>query len=172
MRRPLKLPSRSIRAQAEGRALFNEARSRETANFFTFGYSGRTVQQMIDLLTEAGVRSILDIRFSPISLYRPEFSKRNFQRLVEGAGFQYLHVPKLGVPRDIRAKAIAAGTRDVIWEWYDKHGVEPFLQNLHEFLNFAEHPVALMCVEADPQECHRHRLFQALEAHGLRGFDL
>ncbi len=105
-------------------------------------------------------------------MYRPELSKNNFQRMVEQAGLQYLHVPKLGVPRDIRAKAMAAGNRDVIWDWYDKHVVEPFLRkNLHEFLNL-EHPIALMCVEVDPKECHRHRLFQALEDHGLRGFDL
>lgn len=152
--------------------LFNEARSPEAADFFTFGYSGRTAQEMIDLLSVASVRSVLDIRFSPVSMYRPEFSKGNLQRLVEGAGFQYVHVPKLGVPRDIRARAMATGTRDIIWEWYDKHSVEPFLRNLHEFLNFVEHPVVLMCVEADPRECHRHRLFQALEAQGLRGFDL
>jgi hypothetical protein len=30
----------------------------------------------------------------------------------------------------------------------------------------------MMCMEADPVECHRHRLFLALEKQGLRGFDL
>jgi len=29
-----------------------------------------------------------------------------------------------------------------------------------------------MCVEADPTECHRHLLFQALEDNGLQGYDL
>ncbi|HYB89609.1 MAG TPA: DUF488 domain-containing protein [Candidatus Binataceae bacterium] len=169
--RPLKLPSRSARKQAESKALFNEARDAATANFFTLGYSGRTAQDVVDLLTGAGVRSVIDIRFTPISMYRPEFSRRNFKRLIEAAGFQYLHVPGLGVPRDIRAKALATGNRETIWEWYDTYRVEPFLRNLHDFLNL-EHPVALMCVEADPRECHRHRLFQALENHGLRGFDL
>jgi hypothetical protein len=35
--------------------------------------------------------------------------------------------------------------------------------------NCVDHPVALMYVEIDPREYHRHRLFLALEAHGLRG---
>jgi uncharacterized protein (DUF488 family) len=121
----------------------------------------------------AKVRSLIDIRFSPVSMYRPELSKGNLQRFVEQAGVHYLHMPSLGVPRHIRAKAIETGTRDVIWEWYDAHIVATFMrQKLHRFLNFADHPVALMCTEADPTECHRHRLFQALEDHGLQGFDL
>jgi uncharacterized protein (DUF488 family) len=170
--RPLKLPTRTARAQAESKEKWNEARSRDLANFFTIGYAGRTAKQLIEMMIEVGVRSVIDIRFNPISMYRPELSKANLQRTVERAGLQYLHVQKLGVPRDIRAKAIAVGDREVIWTWYDRYVVEPFLgKNLHEFLNL-EHPVALMCVEADPQECHRHRLFLALEEQGLAGFDL
>ena len=33
-------------------------------------------------------------------------------------------------------------------------------------------PLALMCVELDPHECHRHRLCLALERAGYRSFDL
>lgn len=106
-------------------------------------------------------------------MYRPELSKNNLRALIAAAGMHYLHLPELGVPRDIRAKAISAGTRDVIWEWYDEHVVEPYVgRNLHRFLNSLEHPVAMMCAELDPTECHRHRLFVALEVQGLRGFDL
>ena len=62
----------------------------------------------------------------------------------------YLHCPQCGVPKDVRAKAIATGTRDTIWEWYDEHVVERFFaRNLHRFLNL-DHPVAMMCMEADP----------------------
>jgi Protein of unknown function, DUF488 len=87
-------------------------------------------------------------------------------------GIEYLHIPQWGVPRVVRAQAIEAGSREPIWEWYDANVVEPFFaRNLHRFLNM-EHPLAMMCMEADPVECHRHRLFLALEKQGLRGFDL
>lgn len=135
------------------------------------GYEGRPVSELIALLQEVEVQSLVDIRYAPVSMYRPEVSKENFRRAVEAAGIHYLHVPELGVPKDIRAKAIGMGTRDVIWDWYDTYVVDVFSKNLHWFLNI-EHPVALMCVEADPTECHRHRLFLALEKQGLRGFDL
>jgi len=104
-------------------------------------------------------------------MYKPELSKSNFRRIIEAAGLTYHHLPHLGVPRHVRARAIYSGTRDTIWEWYDSI-VVPKLTLSWFFNNIAEHPVAFMCVEADPGECHRHRLFQALEDRQLRGFDL
>jgi uncharacterized protein (DUF488 family) len=172
MHRPLKLPAKTGRQRAESKALWNEARSAEQADFFTLGYEGRTTDELIASLTLAGVRTLVDIRFTPLSMYRPELSKANFQRHIETAGMSYLHCPDCGVPKDIRARAISAGTRDPIWDWYDANVVSRlFGYNLHWFLNL-DHPVAMMCVECDPEECHRHRVFMALEKSGLRGFDL
>lgn len=169
----LKLPSASAKQQHENRLLWNDARSPEKADFFTIGYTGRKLDEMIEVMQNAGVRCLVDIRQNPVSMYRPELSKNNLKRHLEEHGLEYLHCPDLGVPRDIRAKAMETGTRDVIWDWYDANVVDQFIgSNLHRFFNYAEHPIALMCVETDPRECHRHRLFMALESKGLRGFDL
>lgn len=128
--------------------------------------------QIVASLTSAGVRTLIDIRHTPLSMYRPELSKGNLQRTIQDAGIVYLHCPGCGVPKDIRAKAIASGTRETIWEWYDANVVSRYFGlNLHWFLNL-EHPAAMMCVEHDPEECHRHRIFMALERNGLRGYDL
>jgi uncharacterized protein (DUF488 family) len=172
MIRPLKLPSRPARVRAESKALWNEARSVDTADFFTIGYEGRSTEDLLAALRQAGIRLLLDVRHSPVSMYRPELSKNNFRALLAREGFDYLHIPQWGVPRPVRAQAIEAGSREPIWRWYDENVVEPFFgRNLHRFLNM-EHPLAMMCMEADPCECHRHRLFLALEKQGLRGFDL
>jgi uncharacterized protein (DUF488 family) len=170
--RPLKLPSRSARVRAESKALWNEARSVAGADFFTIGYEGRSTPDLLAALQSAGVQLLLDIRHSPVSMYRPELSKRNFCEILAQKGMEYLHVPQWGVPRPIRAQAIEAGSREPIWQWYEANVVEPFFaRNLHRFLNLGN-PLAMMCMEADPCECHRHRLFLALEKQGLRGFDL
>lgn len=130
------------------------------------------MEQLLHALKHAHVKCVLDIRYNPVSMYRPELSKSNFQRSIEAAGLIYFHARDWGVPRDIRAKAMDSGTRETIWEWYDECVVEPFFhRNLHRFLN-QEHPVAMMCTECDPTECHRHRIFLALERQGLSGFDL
>lgn len=170
----LSLPSAPLREQLEGRTAWNKTRSRDTAHFFTLGYTGRKIDELMAAMLGADVKTLLDIRQNPVSMYRPELSKGNLKARVESAGIVYVHAPDLGVPRDIRAKAIESGTRETIWRWYDEHVIGPRFgrNNLHWFLNGFELPAALMCVEIDPHECHRHRLSRALEQRGLKGFDL
>jgi uncharacterized protein (DUF488 family) len=169
----LKLPSASAKQQTEKKAVWNDTRSAETADFFTFGYTGRKIEEITAALQQHGVSTLVDIRHNPVSMYRPELSKTNLARLLKDKGIQYVHFPQLGVPRDIRAKAIETGNRDVIWKWYDENVAGPFLgRNLHLFMNGFEHPIALMCTEIDPHECHRHRLSLALEQMGMKSFDL
>lgn len=172
-RNRLNLPSASPKDQSNGKDIWNETRSTDDADFFTLGYTGRKTDEIIAVLKKFGVQTLIDIRYNPVSMYRPELSKSNLADLLRRHGIAYSHVPQLGVPRDIRAKAIETGSRDIIWEWYDDHVVEPFFgRNLHFFINAFEHPVALMCTEIDPKECHRHRVSLALEGMGMRGFDI
>jgi len=169
----LNLPTTTVKQQIESKGFWNDCRSAETADFFTLGYSGRKTDEIISTLKQYSIRTLVDVRQNPVSMYRPELSKRNLAQLLQSHGICYAHLPELGVPRDIRAKAIESGTRDVIWDWYDEHVVAAFLgRNLHFFFNGFEHPIALMCTEIDPQECHRHRICLALEQMGMRGFDL
>src|SRR5436309_11615699 len=100
----LALPSASAKVQTEQRHLWNEARSPETADFFTVGYTGRRTDELLDALVANGVRTLVDIRYNPVSMYRPDLSKANLGKLVEARGLNYVHLPELGVPRDIRVK--------------------------------------------------------------------
>jgi len=167
----LNLPTAPVKQQIANRVLWNDSRSEQTADFFTLGYTGRKTEDILESLKKHGVQTLVDIRQNPVSMYRPDLSKNNLARLLEQNGILYAHVPEFGVPRDIRAKAIATGTRDVIWSWYDENVLGTVL-DLHFFMNGFEHPVALMCTEIDPHECHRHRLSLKLEEMGLNGFDL
>ena len=172
MTRPLKLPTKAARARAESKALWNEGCSPEHANFFTVGYEGRTTKDLFDRLVGSGVQCVLDIRFNPVSMYRPDLSKRNLQASLEHIGISYFHLREWGVPRDVRARAIESGTRETIWQWYDECVIGPhFGRNLHRFLTLG-YPVAMLCMECDPTECHRRRISMALENQGLHGYDL
>ena len=159
--------------QKRGRELWNESRSICDAQFFTLGYGGRSLHEIVVALQEAKVRTLFDIRENAISRFRPEFNKAHLQRFLERQGIHYKHIPSLGVPQKIRVPAINKGQRDTIWPWYDKHVIPGYLGNhLNGFLNSSEHPIAMMCVEANPEDCHRHRLCLELEARGMRGYDL
>lgn len=173
MAKRIELPTRPKSVQVRNKACWNEGRAPDEADFFTFGYSGRPTHEILETLKLAGVSTVVDIRFTPLSMYKPDFSKRNLERIFTKHGLHYLHLQRLGVPREIRARAAEVGDLKVIWDWYDDAVVGTFIgRNLNEFFNIAEHPLALMCTEFDPSACHRHRLFQALEDQGLQGFDL
>jgi hypothetical protein len=63
--RPLKLPTKSARERAQSKALWNEARLPERADFYTIGYEGRATKDLFGALTGANVQCVLDIRFNP-----------------------------------------------------------------------------------------------------------
>lgn len=167
------LPTDSVRVQLQKKAAWNESRSLDDADFYTIGYAGRNTDDFLTSLKAVGVVSLVDIRANPVSMYKPDFSKGNLKRLLEEQGINYYHQGSLGVPRDIRARAVGQADRSVIWDWYDSNVVRRIAgRNLHWFLNALEHPVALMCTELDPTSCHRHRLALGLEGQRLQGFDL
>ncbi len=169
----MKLPTASVRVQQDKKAIWNEFRSIESADFYTIGYSGRSIGEFVVMLRSAEVATLIDVRYTPVSMYKPDFSKRNLARHLKASGIEYLHLAHFGVPREVRAQAAEAQNRDVIWEWYDSNIAERHITaNLTQFLNMAEHPIALMCVEHDPTSCHRHRLSIRLERYGLTSFDL
>jgi uncharacterized protein (DUF488 family) len=164
----LRLPSESVKAQTARKDEWNEERSAQDADFFTVSYAGRSLGDFISALKDAHVSTVIDVRQYPVSMYKPEFSKRNLEASLANAGIGYWHMPALGVPRKVRVQAVESGNRDAIWNWYD----ENVTFSLDSFFNVADHPIALLCVELDPTSCHRHRLALSLERSGLRGYDL
>lgn len=169
----LKLPEKTKAEQKQGKISWNSDHCTSDPDFYTIGYSGKEINEFINIVKEAGVATLIDIRFVPVSRFKPEFSKNNLKRSLETNGIIYIHRPEWGVPRDVRAFSIGKKTRDDIWNWYDSYVLPNVIKkNLDEFFNSMEHPIALMCVEYDPTECHRHRLFLGLERIGLTGCDL
>lgn len=169
----LKLPEKTIHEQRLSKISWNSEHYTSAPDFYTIGYSGKSIDEFISTLKKAGVFTVVDIRFSPVSRFKPEFSKSNLRTSLESNGINYLHKADWGVPREIRALCIGKKTREKIWAWYDSNVLPRVIENnLDEFFNLIEQPMALMCVEFDPTECHRHRLFLCLEGLGMRGYDL
>ena len=166
----VRLPAKAI--QVANKAKWNE-RHAYPPDFYTVGYSGHTPEELLRLLQSAGVATVVDIRHTPVSQYRPGFSKDNLRCLLETHDIAYLHRPDLGVPRDVRALALETNDRGAIWAWYDENVVTRIIaKNLDFFFNAGDHPIALLCVERDPTSCHRHRLALWLEHLGLMARDL
>jgi len=125
---------------------------------FTLGYQGRTIDQVIDLLTSSTVTLLIDIRRDAYSR-KPGFTGSELRRAIEAAGIEYRHVPELGIPKEKRAQANSLESTKAVLDWYEDEylpTVDHYIRDLAKLIS-AE-PSALMCFESEPAMCHRSRL--------------
>ena len=171
--RPLQLPEPPESVQRNNKDLWNLRHYKVHADFYTIHYAGRDIDYFVEILQAADVSTLVDIRQTPVSPYKPDFTRDNLKTHLEKAGLEYISKPEWGVPSEIRSNTVGQDTRDPIWDWYDDN-VLPSLRSggFSELRESAKPPLAFMCLETDPTSCHRHRLFLSLEELGLRGFDL
>lgn len=136
--------------------------------YYTIGYSHKTTAEFLRALRLRKVATLIDVRHAPVSRHRPEFSKRNLQKALEGQGIAYAHLPSLGVPKEIRDLLSQTGNYDEFFEWYDKNVIPHLEEHLDSYLISGESlPVAFMCVEEDQSQCHRSRIAAALKRKRL-----
>jgi ParB family chromosome partitioning protein len=165
---PIELPEEPIEVQIHNKILWNLKRIGDY-DFYTIGFAKRTMDQFLELLRVKNVRTLVDVRKNPKSMFRPEFNRENLEKVLTAQGITYIHYPELGVPEEIREKLAETGDYNWFFNWYDNN----VLPNLDEVdLETLAYPIALMCVEFDPTRCHRHRIALALEKRGLKGCDL
>lgn len=143
------------------------SRSRPNRIFYTIGYSGKSIDAFLGKLQDAGVTTILDVRHLPVSRYRPEFSKKNLATALESSGMRYVHNRDLGIPSHIRREHGFPNHGESLWEWYDSEVIDNQPDEASWVAELADGPSAVMCVESDPGDCHRHRLGNALESRGF-----
>ncbi|WP_258081414.1 DUF488 domain-containing protein [Nocardia nova] len=58
---------------------------------FTVGYEGRRADELVMLLAEAGVATVVDVRLTPISR-KPGLSKTKLSAALAEAGIRYVHL--------------------------------------------------------------------------------
>lgn len=122
---------------------------------FTIGYEGASIPAFIAALREAGVRLVLDIRAVPASR-KKGFSKTPLAAHLAEAGIGYKHLRGLGTPKRGR-DAAHSGDTQAFERIFLAHMEEPeALLDLGEALTLAaEQPSCLLCLERDPENCHR-----------------
>jgi uncharacterized protein (DUF488 family) len=138
----------------------------ERPPIFTIGYGARSLGEFLAALKANRIQYLIDVRTSPYSKFKPEFSKEALKLHVERAGIRYLFMGDTlgGQPRD--PDCMTEGKVD-----YDKVRAQSFFQDGIGRLREAfeqQRPVALMCSEGRPEQCHRSKLIgEALLAAGV-----
>jgi uncharacterized protein (DUF488 family) len=141
---------------------------------WTIGYERLLPPQLVAELQAAGVERVIDVRYRPQSR-RPGMSKTRLGELLGDHGIAYEHRKALGTPPDIRwffKHDRAAEGREAFREHVEATASED-LDALAAELDAAP-ATALMCLEAEPAECHRRVLAEQLVTRrpGLEVVDL
>lgn len=167
---PIELPEEPIEVQMFNKIMWNLQRI-GNYDFYTIGFAKRTMEQFVELLKAKGVKTLVDVRKNPRSMFKPEFNKESVRKVLKENGIKYVHYPELGVPEETRKELARTGDYEWFFKWYDENVVTKRLAGSVD-LETLSYPIAIMCVEFDPTKCHRHRIALALEKSGLRGIDL
>ena len=135
----------------------------------TIGVYGFTAQTFLGALRTAGVRAVIDVR-QRRGVRGSEYAWANAKRLeasLMAAGVGYEHLRELAPTTELRHVQYAADAREgvgkrsraelapeyverYVTEVLDRVELDPLVAELP-----ADGPAALMCVERDPEACHR-----------------
>lgn len=128
---------------------------------YTAGYEGKTVDEFLNLLIESGISRLIDVRYNPISR-RYGFHRSTLSRLCSSLNINYQHFPSLGIPGSERE---CIGSENQYIKLFENYRLnlalcETDLANVIRLLQ--SEPSVLVCMEANPDCCHRNVLAQHL----------
>jgi uncharacterized protein (DUF488 family) len=131
---------------------------------FTIGHGARTSEELVACLTEAGARTLVDVRRFPGSRRHPRFNRDAVAASVAGAGIAYVHAEPLGGRRSGGGERfpcirVAAFRSYAAWM-----GSDAFEAGLSEAL--ARPAPCFMCAETLWWQCHRRLIAELLSARG------
>lgn len=144
------------------------------ATLWTIGYERLLPMELVAELQAAGVERLIDVRYRPQSR-RAGMSKTRLGQLLGDHGIAYEHRRALGTPPDIRffykSNQVAEGAAR-----FREHIEESSAEALDALAaELDDGPrTALLCLEADPADCHRRIVAERLRARvpGLQVVDL
>jgi uncharacterized protein (DUF488 family) len=142
----------------------------------TIGVYGFTLDSFLDALREAGVTKLLDVR-QRRGVRGSEYAWANAKRLqaaLDEAGIDYRHHPELAPTTELRQlqyaedarQGVGKRSRSVLAPEYVERYSREILDQADLDAIVAELPAggaaALMCVERDPEACHRSLIAERL----------
>ena len=130
---------------------------------YTIGYEQAKSAAVIDELKRVGVGLIVDTRAVAASR-RPGFSKRQLAAGLDASGIGYVHLQKLGTPKEGR-DAARSGKLAKLFDIYEKHLATPEArEQLDELTAIVKsgRPACLLCYERDVNHCHRRRIAELI----------
>ena len=135
---------------------------------WTIGHSTREWPVFTDMLAEAGIEVLVDVRRFAGSRRNPQFSGETMARALPEAGCRYGPMPDLGGRRKPDPDTRNTAWRNASFRGYaDYMGTEPWQAACKQLASLAsEQRVAMMCAEALWWQCHRGLIADRFKADG------
>ena len=132
----------------------------------TVGHGTRPLEELLGLLTGAGVQTLVDVRRFPGSRRNPQFSRGTLEGALAEAGIAYRHAVDLGgrladEPGEERFECIRV---PAFRAYAARMATDAWQEALAAAL--AEPAPALMCSETPWTKCHRRLIAELLHARG------
>lgn len=122
---------------------------------FTIGHSTHSIDLFLTLLKFHRIEALADVRSFPASRRQPHFNRTALERSLGSAEIAYLHMVSLGG----RHEGIAYS------EYMKTEAFQTALGDLEGFMKTRK--TVIMCAEAQPANCHRRFIAEALKADGF-----
>jgi uncharacterized protein (DUF488 family) len=141
---------------------------------YSVGHSDRSAPAFVELLGEAGVEQVADVRRFPASRRHPQFSRAALERFLAKAGLEYLFLgDELGGRREpvlpVEDSPNRALADPALRGYADAMTGARFLAGVEALETAARtRATVMLCAERDWWRCHRSLLSDLLVARGGR----
>jgi uncharacterized protein (DUF488 family) len=136
----------------------------------TIGHGDREIAGFVGMLRDAGIATLFDVRRHPGSRRHPQFGREALAHALGDARIEYRWEGEaLGGRRRTRPGSRHVAWRSAAFRGYADHMETPdFADALARVLEAATtQPVAVMCAERHPSQCHRQLIADAVLARGV-----
>jgi uncharacterized protein (DUF488 family) len=132
----------------------------------TVGHGTRPAEELVAVLLEADVQTVVDVRRFPGSRRNPQFGRSALEATLAEAGIGYRHAEELGgrlsgEPGEERFSCIRVAA---FRSYAARMGTQPWQTALDSALS--EPALCLMCAETLWVRCHRRLIAELLAARG------
>ena len=137
---------------------------------YTAGHGNRPIGELIALLQEAGVQTLVDVRAFPASRRHPHFARAALEESLPAAGIRYAwEGAALGGRRKPAQDSPHVALRHPAFRAYADHMTTGlFREGVARLIDTGrEAPAAIMCAERLPWQCHRFLISDYLVAQGI-----
>ena len=135
---------------------------KQSINLFTIGFTKKTAQEFFTLISDAGVKRIIDTRLNNVSQLAGFAKRKDLEYfLKEIADIDYLHILDLAPTKDILDDY---KKKKGDWETYETSFLD--LMRKRQIENKISSEIldggCLLCSEAQPHNCHRRLVAEYL----------